>query len=432
MADATASFVLTARDQTGVAFASVDKNLKQLQRTVNGVRQIFGFFGVGLGARAFAGWIAQSLQATEAVGEQREAVLAAQRALGEFKKASDTLAESIAVRATPSINALAAALNSLRQTWAPTEAEALEKQIRLVEDEINRMASGIIKFEQGNFWQRLAGEKVWQNAREEVERLRVELQRLYALRRSSAPTSQPITAQEEQALNDLIAELNTPKPRQPIITQDELVALESFIYDLNQRPPLITLEERIALEEFINDLNEVPERLTQEEWIDLESFIYDLNHMEKEANKVAVSIGEDFKLAFDGWILGAERSFGELLRRMAVQMSTSAIFKGLATFFGGGTGKAASFFSDFFGGARAEGGPVSAGKAYLVGERGPELFMPSQSGMIAANAGPSFHFETSIDARGADQSVLQRLPKILADNNQRLKAEIKHELGRGR
>ncbi len=34
---------------------------------------------------------------------------------------------------------------------------------------------------------------------------------------------------------------------------------------------------------------------------------------------------------------------------------------------------------------RAAGGPVWAGQSYLVGERGPELFMPSQSGTIVPN-----------------------------------------------
>lgn len=46
--------------------------------------------------------------------------------------------------------------------------------------------------------------------------------------------------------------------------------------------------------------------------------------------------------------------------------------------FGGGVQSA-------FGGARAAGGPVSAGTSYLVGERGPELFTPSASGRIIAN-----------------------------------------------
>ena len=38
-----------------------------------------------------------------------------------------------------------------------------------------------------------------------------------------------------------------------------------------------------------------------------------------------------------------------------------------------------------FGGARANGGPVGAGKSYLVGERGPEIFMPRGSGSIVPN-----------------------------------------------
>lgn len=38
-----------------------------------------------------------------------------------------------------------------------------------------------------------------------------------------------------------------------------------------------------------------------------------------------------------------------------------------------------------FGGPRASGGPVSAGTAYLIGEEGPELFVPRQSGAVVPN-----------------------------------------------
>ena len=41
-----------------------------------------------------------------------------------------------------------------------------------------------------------------------------------------------------------------------------------------------------------------------------------------------------------------------------------------------------------FAGARADGGPVTAGGAYLVGERGPEIFRPQTNGQIEGlNAG---------------------------------------------
>lgn len=49
---------------------------------------------------------------------------------------------------------------------------------------------------------------------------------------------------------------------------------------------------------------------------------------------------------------------------------------------GGSVAEAASGGID---GKRAAGGPVRAGGTYLVGERGPELFQPSQSGKIIPN-----------------------------------------------
>ena len=39
----------------------------------------------------------------------------------------------------------------------------------------------------------------------------------------------------------------------------------------------------------------------------------------------------------------------------------------------------------YIGGARASGGPVSSGGAYIVGEEGPEMFVPSSSGNIVPN-----------------------------------------------
>ena len=46
---------------------------------------------------------------------------------------------------------------------------------------------------------------------------------------------------------------------------------------------------------------------------------------------------------------------------------------------------------------RQTGGPVSARMPYVVGERGPELFIPGQSGFVAANQ--------SLSQRGRDVNV---------------------------
>lgn len=49
---------------------------------------------------------------------------------------------------------------------------------------------------------------------------------------------------------------------------------------------------------------------------------------------------------------------------------------------GGGSGGIFSLLGSLFGGFRAGGGPVQAGRAYVVGEKRPELFVPGQSGHI--------------------------------------------------
>ena len=49
------------------------------------------------------------------------------------------------------------------------------------------------------------------------------------------------------------------------------------------------------------------------------------------------------------------------------------------------TGFTGESSSQLVAGVRADGGPVTANKPYLVGERGPELFVPSAAGMIVPN-----------------------------------------------
>ena len=65
---------------------------------------------------------------------------------------------------------------------------------------------------------------------------------------------------------------------------------------------------------------------------------------------------------------------------------------------------------------RALGGPVSAGSPYLVGERGPELFMPSRGGSIIPNnalGGGGTSVVVNVDASGSsvqgDQSQAKQL-----------------------
>ncbi len=67
------------------------------------------------------------------------------------------------------------------------------------------------------------------------------------------------------------------------------------------------------------------------------------------------------------------------------------------------------------GGARAAGGPVDAGTPYLVGEQGPELFVPHSAGAIAPNSalGRGGNVTLNVTARDA-QSFLKSESQIAA------------------
>lgn len=61
---------------------------------------------------------------------------------------------------------------------------------------------------------------------------------------------------------------------------------------------------------------------------------------------------------------------------------------------------------------RATGGPVSPGRAYVVGERGPELFVPTSSGQIAVGNAAQRDVKISITVKasggGTAPEMLQR------------------------
>ncbi len=68
-----------------------------------------------------------------------------------------------------------------------------------------------------------------------------------------------------------------------------------------------------------------------------------------------------------------------------------------------------------FAGARAHGGPVQAGKSFLVGERGAELFTPSQNGRI-----------TPASATGGGTTIIINNPVLL---DQTMLERISEQLG---
>jgi phage-related minor tail protein len=111
-------------------------------------------------------------------------------------------------------------------------------------------------------------------------------------------------------------------------------------------------------------------------------------------------------------------SFGDMARSIAADLSRIAIRQFVTQPL---TNVLTSVLTSAFGGARADGGPVDRGRAYLVGERGPELFVPGASGAILPDARRGGGGVT-INVQARDVESFRRSQSQIAGMMQRLAA----------
>jgi hypothetical protein len=134
--------------------------------------------------------------------------------------------------------------------------------------------------------------------------------------------------------------------------------------------------------------------------------LMEVKDTESELNDIADELGLTFTSAFeDAVVNGAKLSdvlrgiAQDLLRittRKLVTEPLGDLFSGLAKSALGSIG------GSFFGGAKAGGGDVIAGRSFLVGENGPERFIPRTSGTILPNS-------TTMN-RGGDTNINIQIP----------------------
>ena len=140
---------------------------------------------------------------------------------------------------------------------------------------------------------------------------------------------------------------------------------------------------------------------------------------------------------FSNGLKGMLKGFIDTIRRMIAEIAASMI---LTKFFdwmsnlGGFWGKIGSAAVTSLTG-KAMGGSVMGGTPYMVGERGPELFVPGSNGSIVPNdrmGGTTIAPVYNIDARGATADLQKALPGILQENNRRIFDELDRRYGIGR
>lgn len=132
-----------------------------------------------------------------------------------------------------------------------------------------------------------------------------------------------------------------------------------------------------------------------------------LERLKEPAERAAASIETAFGRAGESLVRSLARAaadgevtLAELARAVLVAVNALAGSGG-----GGSLGDAlAQAIGGTFGGSRADGGPVTAGAAYLVGERGPEVFRPATGGLIEPQGAGAVTVNVTVQG-GADSLI---------------------------
>ncbi|HEX8214275.1 MAG TPA: tail tape measure protein [Allosphingosinicella sp.] len=127
----------------------------------------------------------------------------------------------------------------------------------------------------------------------------------------------------------------------------------------------------------------------------------------------------------------------EDLKRVALsvmaEIAAAAIRSGIGAVLSGGAGKGAggaagALIAGLLGPpGRATGGPVAPGRAYIVGERGPELFVPTASGRVETGpAGGAREIRMSITINAPSGAE----PRALAASGRQVARAVRQALMR--
>ena len=178
-------------------------------------------------------------------------------------------------------------------------------------------------------------------------------------------------------------------------------------------------EKYVALDDEILDNLEIKarEQLKTNERLEIEN--HQLQMTLDLYKNIAISIENGIVTAIEGAIEGT-KTLGDVARSVFSEIQRSLIRFGVNSLLSSIPG-----FGRFF---RANGGPVSSGKSYIVGERGPELFTPNAGGRITSNenlnAG-STNIAINVDASGSSVEGDEQKGRELG---QMLSAAIQSEL----
>lgn len=205
------------------------------------------------------------------------------------------------------------------------------------------------------------------------------------------------------------------------------IELDALNASSTARRAVVSRQNETEVESYLRSLKKTPEKMN--EAIDA----IKIEGLQSLNNQIADAI-VNFKSMGDVFANVIKQMIADLIRLQLQKTLIAPLAKLLglgdsAGLFAGNSSGGIKSIGKTFGGARALGGPVSAGKVYLTSEDGPELFQPGRSGRIISNrdlqdlgvgastaAGiativPSPYFDVVVDGRASAQ-VARAAPGI--------------------
>lgn len=440
---AEATFTLRAVDSTKAAFASVQNSLSKLENSTRGLSKITKLAFGGEAVMSALNMMKQRLDKVALAGEEAgfsdEQIVAAMQMQNLIEGTLNLLMQLPLALAQVGIS-ISNAFNPL------TEGEIKKKLDDLRADKFKKelKESGATLAELKRDFEQIGMSQEQLTAAK--KNLAVTLgAELNAMREQGDPVA---TAKKEielqKVLNDLRKDEVSEVDKLKKVT-DELgvVQIQTSVATIQQlRSELEADKERVSAlqggREAFGLNRDVPEESlqiqikTKQQMVQLLPKIQageeKINALMKEQNKLFIDAGNMIASGFEDAIFSGQklgeviRSLGMDLMRMVFQQTVTApLAKGIST----------AILASF----RAEGGPVNAGLPYVVGERGPELFVPRSSGSIVPNgamgsSGGSAGGVTVNYNIAAGVSRAELVP-ILEQERRRLKAEIPDMVRRG-
>jgi hypothetical protein len=439
---AEASFTLRAVDSTRAAFASVQNSLTKIHSTAKivstGMATFFGFSAAISGARRLNAAMEDAEKNAKKLGlssEDLDALTVATNFVDvAMMKLQATAAKGIGAFARLFSGAQTGAdAAAARITRISPELEKLKKQADDVRDSISMIgATDSVKFaaigdeiakinreiDQSN--KSVDAEKNAERGVRIAELQKTQAEQAYAAFKSMDEAMGAVAKTEADYAMSLLSETEQQTKNNAAIKEKEraLLSLKSALGDKINSFDITTASPRDIqmMDELKMKLGEYNELLGKRKVMET-----DLQIIARNAGNILASGFED--AIFSGQKLGEViRSLGMDLMRMVFQQTVTAPL-------------AAGISGAILKGFRAEGGPVGAGGAYVVGEKGPELFVPRSSGSIVPNGAMSSSGGSSggvtVNYNIASGVSRSELVPILEQERRRLKAEIPDMVRRG-